>query len=153
MTPFRRILCATNFDPASDRALKLAEDLARKTGALLTLVHVYDAPVYAYSGVPFMPIVDAAPAIEKAAQGALDAAVTDVRARIPEVRCALRRGQAWEEILKEATEGHADLVVLGTHGRRGLPHAILGSVAEKVVRLCPVPVLTVRAPEGHRAPA
>jgi nucleotide-binding universal stress UspA family protein len=55
-----------------------------------------------------------------------------------------KRGAAWRQILLASEETGADLVVMGTHGRQGLSHALIGSVAEKVVRLSPVPVLTVR---------
>jgi nucleotide-binding universal stress UspA family protein len=140
----RRILCPVDFELPSNRAVELAVELAGRVGASLTLVHVYDAPVYAYSGVPFMPVVDAAAPIEKAAQASLDAAVADVKRRV-DARGILRRGRAWEEILATAKEIDADLIVMGTHGRRGLPHAVLGSVAEKVVRLSDAPVLTVRS--------
>jgi nucleotide-binding universal stress UspA family protein len=144
MPDIRRILCPTDFEPSSSRAIDMAVELARRVGASITLVHVYDSPVYAYSGVPFMPVVDTAAPIEKAAQAALDAAVEDLKRRIENPRGILRRGRAWEEILATAKETEADLIVMGTHGRRGLPHALLGSVAEKVVRLSPVPVLTAR---------
>jgi len=73
------------------------------------------------------------------------AAVARLGDRIETVATALRSGRPWEEILAAAREGNADLIVIGTHGRKGLPRALLGSVAEKVVRMSPVPVLTVRA--------
>ena len=57
----------------------------------------------------------------------------------------VRLGAPWEEILSVATERGADLVVVGTHGRRGFAHALMGSVAERVVRLSTIPVLTVRS--------
>ena len=62
------------------------------------------------------------------------------------MRVTLRTGAAYDEIVALATDERADLVVLGTQGRSGLPRALLGSVAERVVRLAPCPVLTVRAP-------
>ncbi len=55
----------------------------------------------------------------------------------------------WEEILAAAAETQADLIVMGTHGRRGFVHALLGRVAERVVRMSPVPVLTVRSPSNR----
>lgn len=143
----RRILCPIDFEASSNRAVGVAVDLAKVLGASLTIVHVYDAPVYAYSGAPFMPIVDTAPAIERAAQQMLDRVAAETKPRLPDVKAVLRRGRAWEEILGTAKELGADLIVMGTHGRKGLPHVLLGSVAEKVVRLSPVPVLTVRAAE------
>ncbi len=144
MTPIRNILCPTELDGSSQPATDIAVELAQRTGASLTLVHVYDAPVYAYSGVPFMPVVDTAGEVEKAARATLDRTVEGLKARLPDVRGMLRRGRTWEEILAAAKETGADMIVMGTHGRHGLPHAVLGSVAEKVVRISPVPVLTVR---------
>ena len=64
--------------------------------------------------------------------------------RCPSARGVLRQGVAWEQILENAKEAGADLLVIGTHGRRGVAHAFLGSVAVKVVRASPIPVLTVR---------
>jgi nucleotide-binding universal stress UspA family protein len=145
----RNILCATDFGPSSKGAVHVALAMAKAVGGAVTLVHVYDAPVYA--GPPFMPLNDAGPEVEKAAQGALDTAVSEAKAQVEGVRGVLRRGRPWEEVIALAVDLRADLLVLGTHGRRGLPRAILGSVAERVVRLSPIPVLTVPVPEAERS--
>jgi nucleotide-binding universal stress UspA family protein len=142
MSTIQRILCPTDLTESSAHAIDAAIDLARACNASLTLVHVFDAPVYA--GPPFMPPMDYGPAIETSARAALDEVVASTRAKLPGVTGVLRRGRTWEEILATAKETDAHLIVMGTHGRRGLPHSILGSVAEKVVRLSPVPVMTVR---------
>jgi nucleotide-binding universal stress UspA family protein len=76
----------------------------------------------------------------------LDEAVNSSRKRCPAISAILLNGAAWEEIARMAAEQNADLIVMGTHGRRGLPRAILGSVAERVIRTSSVPVLTVHAP-------
>jgi nucleotide-binding universal stress UspA family protein len=138
----RSILCPTDFGESSKGAIDAAIDLAKLCDASVTLVHVYEAPVY--PGPPFMPLMDEGPAVEKAVRAALDAAVASAKTKLPGILGMLRRGRTWEEILAAAKETHADLIVMGTHGRKGLPHAILGSVAEKVVRLSPVAVMTVR---------
>ncbi|MGO9838639.1 MAG: universal stress protein [Polyangiaceae bacterium] len=62
----------------------------------------------------------------------------------------LRQGPVWSEILAAAKSPKADLIVIGTHGRRGLSRALLGSVAERIVRTAPCPVLTVHGPESDR---
>jgi nucleotide-binding universal stress UspA family protein len=152
----RNILCATDFGPSSKGAVSLSLSLAKAFGGAVTLIHVFDAPVY--PGAPFMPLNDAGPQVEKEARRELDAVVTEAKAQVDGTRGVLRRGRPWEEIIAMAVDMRADLVVLGTHGRRGLPRAILGSVAERVVRLSPVPVLTVPAagtpspsPDAERA--
>jgi nucleotide-binding universal stress UspA family protein len=137
----RNILCATDFGPCSIGAIDAALALAKASGGSVTLVHVFDAPVYA--GPPFMPLNDGGHDVERVAQEELAVAVADAKAKLESVRGVLRRGRPWEEVIALAVDLSADLVVVGTHGRRGLPRAILGSVAERIVRLSPIPVLTV----------
>jgi nucleotide-binding universal stress UspA family protein len=143
MVNFRNILVATDFSGASARALALAIELVAKFEASLALVHVYEIPVYAYPEMGFAPLDLLAP-IEETARGELNNALISVKQKVPKATATLRRGVPWREILSAIDETHADLIILGTHGRRGLSHALLGSVAEKVLRLSPVPVLTVR---------
>jgi nucleotide-binding universal stress UspA family protein len=81
----------------------------------------------------------------KEAQIALDRALEKTRATFPRAESVLVRGDPCEGILHVARERNADLIVMGTHGRRGLSRAFLGSVAERVVRTSPTPVLTVGA--------
>ena len=95
-----------------------------------------------------MPLNDTGPQVEREARRELDAAVTEARAQMDRVRGVLRRGRPWEEIIAMAADIKTDLIVVGTHGRQGLPHAILGSVAERIVRLSEVPVLTVPCPHA-----
>ncbi len=142
MSVFKHVLAATDLSDASRPALDLAVDLARRDGAALTVVHACEVPLLPEA----IPPVDYVTPITIAAGERLDHLLDGLRGRCPDVRRALRIGPPWEEILAAASEAGADLVVLGTHGRRGLAHAMLGSVAERVVRLSPVPVLTVRGP-------
>jgi nucleotide-binding universal stress UspA family protein len=88
--------------------------------------------------------------IERAASTALDGVLSRASRRSPGVKAKaeLRHGTAWKEIDQAATDLKVDLIVLGTHGRRGLARALLGSVAEKIVRTATCPVLTVRGGEG-----
>jgi len=106
------------------------------------MLHVYEVPVYAYPGVPPM-VVDFAGRIRQAAEKRLSDELTELRKRWPDSEGVLCVGVPWQEILKQAERLHSDLIVMGTHGRRGLESALMGSVAEKVVRMCPVPVVTV----------
>ncbi len=150
MSVFKHVLIATDFSETSEQALRVALDLARESGAELTVVHTAEIPSSIYAGQTFV-VADLMQPIVDVAQEKLDAFMASVRDRHPRAEGVLRVGAAWEQILAAAAEAHADLIVIGTHGRRGIAHAVLGSVAEKVVRLSTVPVLTVRgrAHEPH----
>jgi nucleotide-binding universal stress UspA family protein len=140
----RRILVATDFGPVAHRALEVALDLAVVHGASVLLVHGFEVPDFGPEGSRGY----AAQMRERASER-LEALAREVshRAEGVTVRTEARQGTAWEQIASAAQASGADLVVVGTHGRRGVQRALLGSVAEKVVRTCPVPVLTVHADE------
>lgn len=140
--PFERILVATDFSDSAQQALEHALCIAEKFGSELTLVHSWEAPNYSYAAGLYLPVDVIAP-IERAAVARLQEATTQLRLRFPAAKSMLRSGVPWEEVLGAATAVKADLIVMGTHGRRGLERALLGSVAEKVVRMSTVPVLTV----------
>jgi nucleotide-binding universal stress UspA family protein len=141
---FRSILVPFDFGDASERALDLAMDLGRVHGSRLTLLHVCEVPVYAYTGVELSP-VDLLSPLAEAGDARLATRVRELKVRYPEIAGVFKIGSPSEEILAAVVDMPCDLVVMGTHGRRGIPHAVLGSVAEKVVRLSKVPVLTVHA--------
>jgi nucleotide-binding universal stress UspA family protein len=142
-TTIQRILVAHDFGDVSDAALKFAIDLAEKLGARVTIVHAYEIPVYSFpEGVAIT--ADVGGQVRMLTSDALDRVVRAAARPGLDLHGMLRQGPAWSEIAAAATELHADLVVIGTHGRRGLAHALLGSVAEKVVRLASVPVLIAR---------
>lgn len=141
---FRRILVPTDFGEAASRATDVAQDLAKKYGATITLLHVYELPIYPYPEISVLPDVDFVTPIREAAQKELSKAFAAVQQSGCEARAQLACGVAWSEILWEAEQQSAELIVMGTHGRKGVMHAILGSVAEKIVRMANVPVLTVR---------
>lgn len=144
---FKHILVPTDFGEPSVRAVNLGIDLAAKFGAKLTLFHAYEIPLYAYPQAESI-VVDLFTPIEQAAREQLNSTLASVQQKLPQAKAILRSGVPWREILSAAEEVRADLVVMGTHGRRGVSHALLGSVAEKIVRLSPVPVLTVRDTVG-----
>ena len=93
-----------------------------------------------------MTDIDFVTPIREASQKELSTAFAALQRTGCEARAQLTCGVAWSEILAEAEEQKAELIVMGTHGRRGVMHALIGSVAEKVVRMSNVPVLTVRVP-------
>ena len=150
----RNILCSTDFSEFSRRALEQAVTVARWYRAELTVVHVYpymavgsDAPYFA-SGLP----LDAS--TRARLLGDLEAAAARARAAGITTTVLLLEGDPSEEILRRARTAPTDLIVLGTHGRRGFDRWILGSVATRVVQKARCAVLTVPRPpeEGAGAP-
>jgi nucleotide-binding universal stress UspA family protein len=139
---FKHILVPTDFGEPAQAAFDTAVALAQKFASRLTVVHVY--PI-----VPGMPYGSAfvwpAERIAAAAREALAQYMIAAQARHSGCESMLRPGFPGEEIVAAAAESGADLIVMGTHGRRGLPRMLLGSTAERVVRTAAVPVLTVAA--------
>jgi nucleotide-binding universal stress UspA family protein len=144
----RHILVPTDFSEGSIRAFETAVDMARDSGAIMTLLHVQHVPTSVFPDV-ILPI---APEMMRDAERSAEIVLDEWcgRAHAAGVPCDRRTavGATHVEICETAEEIDADLIVIGTHGRGGLTHALLGSVAEKVVRKAPCPVLTVR-PEMH----
>lgn len=146
MISYRNILCPTDFSEASNAALTHAEDLARRLDANLVLAHVVEplmAPIE--YGVPSAALVGYGDAARARARIHLETAAHALRTRGVRTRVIVTAGAAAGQICDLARQEQADLVVLGTHGYTGLKHALLGSTAERVVRTCPCPVLTVRS--------
>lgn len=148
MAPFKKILVPIDFSPYSERATALAIELAKKFDSSLTLLHAYSIPTYP------LPegYVLASPEVVADLMEKTSSAMKAVRARVLEqgvakVESLLVEGSAFAEIVRTAREKNFDLIVMGTHGRTGLKHALMGSVAEKVVRKAHCPVLSVRDPE------
>lgn len=133
----REILVPIDFSGPSQRACDFAVALASTYGAGLVLLRVVE-PLPAYAA-------DAATtdALMEAEARALADRAELLRPHTASLQTELVAGIAWQEIVRVAAERKVDLVVMGTHGRRGLARALLGSVAERVVRTCPVPVVTV----------
>jgi nucleotide-binding universal stress UspA family protein len=143
MTNIRSILVPVDFSKPSRAGVDLALELAKKFDAKITLLHVWGLPVYAFpEGAVFGPEV--VTRLTGAAQDAVDRLKMEVSGKGVEVNAISTIGTPAEEIVERAKNGPFDLVVMGTHGRTGLTHVLLGSVAERVVRTAPCPVLTVR---------
>lgn len=141
----RPILVAVDFEEASLRALATARAIAAGVGAPIVLVHVYRMPLYSYPTIDPMPLPPPSvfePEIEAAAQRALAAFAVSVG--IPASSTLVREGDPADEILAAAAAIGARMIAVGTHGRRGLSHFLLGSVAMDLVRRARVPVLSVR---------
>lgn len=144
MGPFQRILVATDFSPDAGRALELGAAMTRSFGGTLTLLHVCQMPAYSFAnGAMYVPapelvadiLRDADESLRKAKASVTGVAVETVRVE----------GEPAGEIVRWAADHGVDLIVVGTHGRRGLKRLLLGSVAEHVVRAAGCAVLTVRA--------
>lgn len=144
---FSRILCGTDFSTASAPALKRATQLAVQNDAELTLVHVFSVAEPISSDVYLAPQVyaEVRASARKDAERRLKRAKQQVERRVGKVRSVFVEGSPFEEIIRIARVRRSDLVVLGTHGRSGFSKLLAGSVAERVVRLAPCAVLTVRA--------
>jgi nucleotide-binding universal stress UspA family protein len=134
MTGFRRILAAVDFSPPTAEVLAAAGAFARAWQARLVLLHVLPLREMDTGG----------------AQAELDASVPPALTDLVDERRVTRSLAAELGIVEEARQAGADLIVVGTHGRTGLPHIRLGSVAARVVENAPVPVLAVRMPPAAR---
>jgi nucleotide-binding universal stress UspA family protein len=148
----RRILCPTDFSPCSSAALAMAATIAEKTGATIDLLHVIELPVYARPEVvvqaedednrdqPLGVLVEREVSLQLRA--AVDALQAPARGRVTRY---VFFADLVGGILAHAADHGCDLIAIGTHGRRGVSRAVLGSVTEHVLRRSPVPVLAVHS--------
>jgi nucleotide-binding universal stress UspA family protein len=144
----KRILFATDFSEGSSHALPYAVDMAKHYMAKLYLVHVvYDVSKTAGWYVPHVSIDEIYNDIEKSAKAELEKSFIDEIRGLKDVEHVVLKGIPYEEIAKFAGENSVDLIVLGTHGRKGIDRMLFGSTAEQVVRNAPCPVLSVRLPK------
>ena len=142
IAPFTKVLVGTDFSEPTSRALERAIDVARRYEAQLHVVHVWEVPMVV--GGPMVgTAVDWITPIEQAAKAQLIEVIDGLRAGKVDVTSTLCSGVAWDRIIATVEQVGADLVVIGTHGRTGIRRALMGSIAERVVRLSPVPVLTI----------
>jgi len=146
---YRRILWPTDFSPLAEAALPHVLKLARESGAELVVLHVLPLPLL-FAGPEIAGAMWVQVARENRAKG--KAALHRMRERLHamaptlRVQSVLAQGVPFDRILRVAKRRRCDLIVLATHGRTGLRHVLLGSVAENVVRQAPCPVLTVHPP-------
>ena len=155
MTRITRILVPTDFSATADAALDYAFVLAERFGAPIELLHVLDDPFVA-DGMAAEAYISEAPVLRSAmlrdAQERLRHRAT-TREGVTHIDTEVLFGHGARTIAEYAAERGVDLIVMGTHGRTGFAHLLLGSVAERLVRTAPCPVLTVRHPEakGYRS--
>lgn len=143
----KTILVATDFSQDADTAIETAIELAKAFDAKLELFHAYHVeipPSYAGFGGDFARPEDILQPIREGAEAAMDRLVKDVAEKGFDVRGRVAMDYASRAILDEANRLLADLIVMGTRGLTGLEHLVLGSTAERVIRLAPCPVLTVK---------
>ena len=148
---FVRILVPVDYSPSSRASAEYALKLAAKVGAAVDVVHVWDRPTYVSDGVMVRREGEEQRSLGQLIQ---ENAASDMKEFMsgltvpPGVTLGQRlcSGEPVSTLLAELKKGEHQLVVIGTHGRTGLAHVLLGSVAERLVRFSPVPVLTVPPP-------
>ena len=144
--PFRKVLCAVDFSPSTKKTIEMARQIAEAHKGTVILFHVVPIPMEAM-GQPLMvePITGA----EEDARNRLNRIASESLTHSYEILVVT--GDPAASIIEGAEKQGADLIVMATHGRTGISHFFLGSVAERVVRESSVPVMTVRAPsQKHR---
>ena len=144
--PVQHILVPLDYSASADRALAYAIEFAKKLQARVTLLHVIDFPQLVDTSLaPYRArlAAETGRALEACLQQVQDAGVQGDMLRV--------HGTPFQEIIETAKTAGVDLIIMGTQGRTGLPHLLLGSVAEKVVRLAPCPVLVTRPTADNAA--
>ncbi len=152
MIKLNRILAPTDFSDNSRLALEYAAALGERFESELHLLHVLQdvlSVVAPEPGLVFASAGDYVKELRESAEATLQKLVESKPLAGKKVVRHVRQGQPFVEIIRYARDKSIDLIVIGTHGRTGLAHALMGSVAERVVRKAGCPVLTVR-PGGHQ---
>ncbi len=150
MIALKKILVATDFSEPSDAALAYGRELARTFGASLTVLHIADNILTRAYGADGIVLADPElqREIETSAQRQVDAVLfDDDRKMLGAVGLVITSNSPSAAIVTYARDAAIDLIVMGTHGRGAIAQLLMGSVAERVVRIAPCPVLTVRHPE------
>ncbi|TAK54064.1 MAG: universal stress protein [Bacteroidetes bacterium] len=142
-----KILVPTDFSDLSLAAIEYAVSFSKIYDAKLYMIHVVEQlPVLAFHTVDMNSETVLRDAL-KDAEKDLKKFIADKLPHIKNIMTVVRRGDACKEIVTYASEGHFDLIIMATHGRTGLAHILMGSIAESVVRNSSVPVLTVKPEE------
>jgi nucleotide-binding universal stress UspA family protein len=140
-----KIVHPTDFSECATQAEAVAADLARQLDGELVLVQVLvEAPLYSEGFISRRQVQTVFDAQRKWTEQTLEARAEQLRQSGIKTSWRVQTGAPFEEIVRTAEEERAGMIVMGTHGRSGLNHLLLGSVAERVIRLAPCPVLTVR---------
>lgn len=149
MTERKTLLCPVDFSGASEGAVRYAVDLATRLDADVELLHVYQLPTYALPDGAILARPQFVADLTTDLQKQLDGMVHRYSGHDVKVTGVLSEGAPFAEINRVANEHGAYMIVMGTHGRTGLKHLLIGSVAERVVRTAEVPVLTVPLAQHH----
>jgi nucleotide-binding universal stress UspA family protein len=145
MRQYKRILCPVDFSSFSKAALEEAASLAKGMGSELCLLHAFQNPAYVLPMSGYVgPTADMVTKIRQQLAQELEDQAAPYRKQGMKTETLVLEGTPYQSIVDHAKEWHADLIVMGTHGRTGLSHALTGSVAERVVRLASCPVLITR---------
>jgi universal stress protein A len=151
MKPFEKILTAIDFSESSDLAFDYALTLARQFQAELTVMHVINEPVDLRGFyVPHISFEQLEREIEDGAEKMMAKFCQAKMGDFSRYTTVVVAGIPYEEVIRNAQETGASLIVLGTHGRTGIDHLIFGSTAERVVRSATCPVLTIRKPVSDK---
>jgi len=153
MLPITKILCPTDFSEPSYKALEAANEMAKHFNAEIILIHIL-SPVLVYPSASLTPGMTRMPDIsdverDDMAYKSLSMTLEEKVSEGIKARSIMAKGNPAEEIVRSAKDEKIDLIIIGTHGFTGWRHMLLGSVAEKVVRLAHCPVLTIPA---HKNP-
>ncbi len=147
MISLKKILCPIDHSDCSKEALKYAVSLAMKDEAKLLLLHIIDIRSFNEGLEAMSAQIPDEETLKQLRAKLLDCIPEEIRDDM-EVEALVVQGIPFAEIISTAKENEIDMIVIGSHGRTGISHMMLGSVSEKVVRKAPCPVLTVRQP-GH----
>jgi nucleotide-binding universal stress UspA family protein len=151
MKPFESILIAIDFSESSDYAFDYALTLARQFQAELNVMHVINEPVDLRGFyVPHISFEQLEKEIEEGAEKMMEKFCREKMGDFLTYKTDIVTGIPYEEIIRKAEATGASLIVLGTHGRKGIDHLIFGSTAERVVRSAACPVLTIRMPAPEK---
>jgi len=150
MPSVTRILVPVDFSECSRQALLHAVALGAKLGAKIHVLHVWEPPLYIFPEVmvqvPDEPAQSLGDFAQQRAGREMDQFLREALGEDrPDITRDVQTGHPYQAILRALDDEPYDLIVMGTHGRRGLPHLLLGSIAEKVVRHAPCAVMTIRA--------
>ena len=151
---WKKILCPVDFSDASRAALQVASELARRFEGEVTVFHAYPLPGYTLPEGTVLPATGMLQELAEQTDALLERWKAEAIADgAPLVATDKSVGEPAAEIVAAAEDGKFDVIVVGTHGRTGFAHMLLGSVAERVVRRAPMPVITVRPKDAgkHKA--
>jgi nucleotide-binding universal stress UspA family protein len=149
MHKIQRILVPVDFSETSKKALEYAHFISQRFDAKIDVLHVWRPSEYAGDEMVVLTRSEPELTLSTFLRNQADQQLTKFLSDLPHSSRRLESGEPAQVIAQVAGEGKYDLIVMGTHGRTGLSHVMMGSVAEKVVRISPSPVLTFRVPDSN----